>query len=88
MYEVSSLGPRIEGFSVNTSFCVFQVIVCLNITCSVYESFIFLYSQPSPSKALGAVNLIKAQKPTVSQIDDLRIIVRKIMLQVLSKWAV
>ena len=77
---------ELQCFSINVS--VSQIIVYLSITCSIYERFRFLYLQPSSSKVLGAVGLVRTQESLVSQVDGVRIIVRKIILEVLSKWAI
>lgn len=88
MYEISNLGPTIECFSINVNLSVSQIIVCISITSSAYESFRFLCFLPSPARDFDAVDLIRDQESGVSPVDGLRIIFRKIMLEVLGKWTI
>lgn len=48
----------------------------------------FLCFLPSPAKDFDAVDLIRDQESGVSQVDGLRIIFRKITLEVLGKWPI
>ena len=77
-------GPNIECFSVNINLSVSQIIVCIIITSSAYESFRFVCFLPPPAKDCDAVD----QESGVPQVGGLRIIFRKIMLEDLGKWAI
>lgn len=62
-----------------------QIIVCISVNSSAYENSRFSCLLTSPAKDFEAVGLVRDQESEVSQVDGLRIIVRKIMLEGVSK---